>query len=456
MHCQVIEGYSKGAGYRPGSQLQGLMFRNQWTAVSIDGSWRFINCNWGARHVKGPKDEILTYKVDEFYFLTDPAEHIYQHFPDQEQWQLLRKPYSMEEFVALPVVKSPFFNNKLGFTVPTPALLHVPDGLAEVRLDMPRYVNAAAKVRCKDKNIPTEILGERTLVCSRRHQITVTVNLPCPGYYYLDIFIGGFKDERMDNACSFQIHCTAVSNDAHVSYPQIGMLGATPAFKQLGMAENSHPDPYITCSGDLAVAFTLTKDIRLSHTLHLWNKRDRTLKEYDRYGLLKLRTHDFAAFLIRCPRKGHYVFALFAAEEGSASSADLQCIYRCLIDCKHPVEGARSMPKMSKRWKNCKLIEPLTEELAPDTRVNFKLESKLAVEISVVNNGKWTSLARTGRVWEGALTTAGRSGKLLVCGRFDQGKEKFIPLIEYKVKDHMDEMRSETHKLTAYMSYDYL
>lgn len=30
-----------------------MFFRNSWTAVSIDGSWCFINCNWGARHVKG-------------------------------------------------------------------------------------------------------------------------------------------------------------------------------------------------------------------------------------------------------------------------------------------------------------------------------------------------------------------------------------------------------------------
>jgi len=26
----------------------------------------------------------MTYHVDEFYFLTDPDEHIYQHFPDDQ------------------------------------------------------------------------------------------------------------------------------------------------------------------------------------------------------------------------------------------------------------------------------------------------------------------------------------------------------------------------------------
>ena len=31
--------------------------RNSWTAVSIDGSWCFINCNWGARHVKAENQD---------------------------------------------------------------------------------------------------------------------------------------------------------------------------------------------------------------------------------------------------------------------------------------------------------------------------------------------------------------------------------------------------------------
>lgn len=52
LHCEVIQGYSKGAGYKPGMKLEGSRFRNSWTAVCIDGSWCFLNCNWGARHVR--------------------------------------------------------------------------------------------------------------------------------------------------------------------------------------------------------------------------------------------------------------------------------------------------------------------------------------------------------------------------------------------------------------------
>ncbi|ESO98693.1 hypothetical protein LOTGIDRAFT_142420, partial [Lottia gigantea] len=121
LYCEVIQGYSKGAGYKPGMKLEDEKFRNSWTAVSIDGSWCFVNCNWGARHVKGNnssnkenKNQYF-YACDEFYFITNPEDHIFQHFPDDSRWQLLECPISLTEFISLPIVKSSFFNYGLKF-----------------------------------------------------------------------------------------------------------------------------------------------------------------------------------------------------------------------------------------------------------------------------------------------------------------------------------------------------
>ncbi|ESO95385.1 hypothetical protein LOTGIDRAFT_116904, partial [Lottia gigantea] len=117
LHCEIILGYSKGAGYKPGMRMEGNSFRNSWTAVNIDGSWRLINCTWAARHVTGHRDDLpqLFHKYDEFYFLTDPEDYIYQHYPDEPSWQLLDIPLPFSEFLNLPVVKSPFFNYGLRF-----------------------------------------------------------------------------------------------------------------------------------------------------------------------------------------------------------------------------------------------------------------------------------------------------------------------------------------------------
>uniref|UniRef100_A0A6G1S7H5 Kyphoscoliosis peptidase n=1 Tax=Aceria tosichella TaxID=561515 RepID=A0A6G1S7H5_9ACAR len=51
LHCVVIKGYSKSAGYQPGVRFEGNRFRNSWNAVYVAGAWRFVQCNWGARHL---------------------------------------------------------------------------------------------------------------------------------------------------------------------------------------------------------------------------------------------------------------------------------------------------------------------------------------------------------------------------------------------------------------------
>ncbi len=89
-------------------------FRNSWAAVYIDGSWRFVDCHWGARHVSNNRENdnfgSFCYELDEFFFLTDPADHINMHFPDEAEWQLLPKLITLEDYIKLPVVKSHFFS----------------------------------------------------------------------------------------------------------------------------------------------------------------------------------------------------------------------------------------------------------------------------------------------------------------------------------------------------------
>lgn len=104
----VIKGYSKSAGYQPGLCFDNHRFRNTWNAVYLDGSWRFVQCNWGARHLVNAKenkngngrshqhmhdangngtmttngngtagadgkDNALRYEYDDHYFMTDPV-----------------------------------------------------------------------------------------------------------------------------------------------------------------------------------------------------------------------------------------------------------------------------------------------------------------------------------------------------------------------------------------------
>jgi len=51
------------------------------------------------------KKDKIRYQYDEHYFLCDPLEFIQEFFPDEEKWQLLEHPLTLEEFEDLPFVR---------------------------------------------------------------------------------------------------------------------------------------------------------------------------------------------------------------------------------------------------------------------------------------------------------------------------------------------------------------
>ena len=59
--------------------------------------------------------DFLRYEYDDHYFLTDPKEFIYEFYPLQSEWQLLKNPITLAEFEELPFVRSLFFRYQLSF-----------------------------------------------------------------------------------------------------------------------------------------------------------------------------------------------------------------------------------------------------------------------------------------------------------------------------------------------------
>lgn len=126
-------------------------FTNTWNAVLIDGEWRFVQCNWGARHLVMSKDkkqadllppkptrEKIKYQYDEHYFLPDPEDFILEFFPYKTEWQLLEKPITLQDFEQLPFVRSLFFHYHLSFVNQQHAVIQTDNrGSCDIKLRMP-------------------------------------------------------------------------------------------------------------------------------------------------------------------------------------------------------------------------------------------------------------------------------------------------------------------------------
>ncbi|MBN1234540.1 MAG: hypothetical protein JW999_00645, partial [Methanotrichaceae archaeon] len=94
-------------GYVPGKNFTGSA-NHAWNGVKINGSWYLIDTTWGAGYVNGDRKYVS--KFDDHFFMTPPSQFIYDHFPEEGQWQLLKEPVEKREFENLVYLESDFFN----------------------------------------------------------------------------------------------------------------------------------------------------------------------------------------------------------------------------------------------------------------------------------------------------------------------------------------------------------
>lgn len=105
-----ISGYAKGYSYKEGRKFKTT--NHAWNAVKLNGEWRLLDVTWGAGHLEGKK-YVKSFK--ESYFLTPPEHLIFNHFPKDSNWQLLKSPITLGKFEDQPYLRPRFF--ALGFSV---------------------------------------------------------------------------------------------------------------------------------------------------------------------------------------------------------------------------------------------------------------------------------------------------------------------------------------------------
>lgn len=109
--------------------------KHTWNAVYINGIWGLVDVNWGARSVLQKRGN-FKYQLDEHFFLPDPHHFICEHFPENDQWQLLDRPVTLEEFENMPHTKPEFFKYGLEFVSHDTVIIYG-QGEINVRLRYP-------------------------------------------------------------------------------------------------------------------------------------------------------------------------------------------------------------------------------------------------------------------------------------------------------------------------------
>ena len=312
-------------------------------------------------------DDIFCYSLDEFFFITDPDDLIYMHFPDDPKWQLLPSPITVEEFLEQPVVKSSFFHYKLKFMPGAKATMHTENGLVDVILRKTGNKSLVFNTRLECNG---EIMYGQCIHQNTRAGVVFHVNLPYAAEYRFTVFANeNGASDVFNNSCSFRLvsSCDVTERNIPSRFPLLSdSYGPLPQALDFGIQTESHRGFYLVTDKE-----KLILNIRFGCALNISQKYckggelgESSDIELERHLFQRYRDHTHVSYLLRFPAAGFYVFSLFGAKRDAGSQL-LECACRYVIHCTsqrrdHPV---KIYPKVLQHWIRCRLYEPTHGDL---------------------------------------------------------------------------------------------
>jgi hypothetical protein len=353
LHCVDVKGHSKSVGYEPGMKIQPGKFTNTWNAVLIDDEWRFVQCNWAARHLvkasaesKTHHEDNIKYQYDEHYFLPDPEQFIYDFLPHDAEWQLLERPVSLEDFESMPFVRSMFFRYGLQFENQRQAVVYTDrQGACEIKFKMPTEVKtklafySSLKVAGTGEAALNGIELDRYVLHTSVDDVVVfDVHVPRHGEYLMEIFANlientesGFGQTfRLKCVCKYKIVCEELKSGM-VPLPACvnGEWGPLRAQRFFNIVPITHLKPIIeTRSPDIEIHFQMPKLLKVYCKL-----RNNKLSELDKLVSYELYEDLVLVVWISLPEDGQFGFDLFAKNvEGKNDKREMTHCCKYLIN----------------------------------------------------------------------------------------------------------------------------
>lgn len=199
---EIVTGWSKGYG----EQLSGRP-NHAWNAVKIKLRWYLLDVTWGSGYINS-QGKYIKYFQDH-YFLTDPKQMIYDHFPEDEYWQQLSKPLSRKQFKDLIFLRPAFFKTGLSLVDYKESTIEVTDTLI-VSISAPLNTYISAQLIHKDQTLNDNYVFIQRL----DDKYSIYVHFPEKNNYILRIFSKeGQLEKKYNWACDYNIHVLNRIND---------------------------------------------------------------------------------------------------------------------------------------------------------------------------------------------------------------------------------------------------
>ncbi|CAF1546304.1 unnamed protein product, partial [Adineta ricciae] len=362
IYCVDVKGHSKSVGYEPGMQIAEGKFTNTWNAVVIDGEWRFVQCNWGARHLVMSKDkkqvdvappkptrEKIKYQYDEHYFLPDPEDFILEFFPYKTEWQLLESPITLQQFEQLPFVRSLFFHYHLSFVNQQHAVIQTDNrGACDIKLRMPdslkhrlafhfhlRFAHTSMSEQAEDLSEFQGVRLERYVLHTVQDDlVSFNIHVPQEGDYFIEIFASLVEPDpnpfgqsfKLKCVCKYRIACKNLIQRMHpLPACASGEWGPAKAIRHFNICPLTHFQAiFETHQLPIIIKFRCPKQLKfhgkLSSNQYSSINHDQSIisnsaasNGLDKYVKYEYDEYDFIiSFIIHLPHDGQYGIDLYA------------------------------------------------------------------------------------------------------------------------------------------------
>ena len=353
-----------------GAKDDGARSSNTWLAVWVNQQWRLIDAHWGSEGLDGYQDDgyILIddngnpmkksvkanagerqFCNNETWFLTDPEEMIYSHFPDDETLQLLARPVTKREFGEMVRLRHPFFDLGLRLESHPKETIYSSHGDVEIEIGTPEGSGVQFMYQLwlatKDKDhmdLNGVELTRYVFMVQPKDILHCRITLPVVGAYKLVLFTAAADSNRYQAACTYKIVCEKAMKCKPVPKNNRWVWGPGNDLAKAGIVPISHKDAIIEAEdGETELRFKFKDVDEILHNFHSNNLTKEQLKNC----VVHMFEEDELSIKVNVPEAGDYALTLFAKEaNGDRETFHDVCSY--LIRSDDKTTGAAEFPKV--------------------------------------------------------------------------------------------------------------
>ena len=125
--CIDIQGYGRSGMEDLVIKRDSTGINHTWNAVRLGSEWKLVDVTWASGYTLDDCSNFIS-KRNDWYFCSDPSKFIWDHYPADSSWQLLRQTVSWQDFQQFPLVYPGVVENNLDDFYPKTVLLQKQKG----------------------------------------------------------------------------------------------------------------------------------------------------------------------------------------------------------------------------------------------------------------------------------------------------------------------------------------